>query len=181
MQNEGAGRYGQLLIRLFDYFDDLTDVELMCRLTAVEFADDLGCEVLGLHVLGEELAAEKCPAGLRIGHGFAAGDGSQTGLGILVAVPAGLGAHDVQSLLLFLGIEGDGEILVLLKITVGMAVGADVDRGHALAPQTAHAAPGDGHGVMIFRASGGDQRPVMVKLLVCIDQKLTHENSSFLH
>ena len=152
----------------------------MGRLGAVEFADDLGGEVLHFHVLGEELAAEEGPARFLVSHGFAAGDGSQTGFLVLVAVPAGELTHDAQGVLVFLRIEGDGEIFVCFKVAVGVAVGPDVDRGHGLAPQGADAAPGDGHGIVVLRASGSHQRPLAVKFVECIHRKIVHVHSSFL-
>ena len=164
---------------LIDDLQDLADVHLMGGLGAVELSDDLGGEVFGLHVLGEELAAQERPAGLLVGHGLAAGDGGQSGLLILVAVPAGQGAHDAQGLLAILGVKGHGEKFILLEIAVGVPIGTDIDRGHGLAPEGAHAAPGDGHGIVILRASGGDQGPVVCEFIVCIHQKLAHVHSSF--
>ena len=160
--------------------DDLADVELVGRLGAVELADDLGGEVLGLHVLGEEFAAEKGPPGFLVSHRFAAAYSGQTGFKVLVAVATGELAHDAQGVFVFLRIEGDGEIFVCFKVAVGVAVGPDIDRGHGLAPQRADAAPGDGHGIMVLRASGGHQRPAAVKFVECIHRKIVHVHSSFL-
>ena len=153
----------------------------MGGLGAVEFADDLGGEVLRIHVLGKELPAQERPAGFLVGDRLAAGNGAQTGLGVLVAVPARLAAHDTQGVPAGLGIEGDGEILIRLEILVGVTVGTDIDRGHALAPQAAHAAPGDGHGVVVLHRTGRHQGPLPAEFVECIDHQVFHVHSSFLH
>ena len=124
---------------LYD-FDDLADIHSVGGLRAEEPGLYILREAVELHVLMVELPAQEGLAGLGEGNGFAAGDSGEPRLGLLVAVPAGLGAHKAQGLLIFAGIEGHGKILVLFKIAVGVAVGPDVDRGDRLVPQTADAA-----------------------------------------
>ena len=153
----------------------------MGRLGAVEAANDLGGKILRIHILGEKLSAEECPPCFPIGHRFATGDGGEAGFPVLIAVPARFAAHNAQGFFAVLGVERHGEIVILFKIAVGVAVGTDVDGGHRFSPQTADATPGDGHGIVVRHGAGGDKGPLAGKFVICIEQKLTHVHSSFLH
>ena len=115
-----------------------------------------------LHILAVQLAAEEHQPRLLVIGGGLVEAGGQAGGGVLVHVPAGFAPAQAQSLAVLRAEEAQGVVLLPLHKLQCVPLGPDVNGGHILAPQLAHAAPAGGHGVVLLPVPGGDEHPVLV-------------------
>ena len=156
----------------FQYLDNLTDKDPVQVVAGIVLVQNPAVqETAFLHILLVELTADEHQLCFLIVGGRLVKGRGQAGLRVLVAVPAGFGAAELQGVPVFLVEKAKGVKILFLHEFQGVPLGADVNGGYIFPPQLAYAAPTGSHGVVLPLGAGGNQHPALIDEGKGIDSK----------
>ena len=128
-------------------------------------------DIRRVHLCGVHLLADDGVGSLLKGRAAVHKCRGQTAHLVLVAVAAGLGACDIQRLLMSRLERGQGEAVIALHKLHGVTAVAHVYGHCRLEPQLTHHAPVDGHEIGCFLRTRCEQHPLVADLVDHIARK----------